>query len=166
MCRSRTGSPCPRGRYSSREPGPGAERAPWTAQSWQGAPATRGGRVLFLHYTDQAFNARDGGAVSGRSLCVRDIDASERAFAVKAPWDSCQAGPPPGRVSGRSPEKPSRSRGGVPGDWRATPALVLCAPRERSLPRTRSRGRTGPPGTCAAINVTRTHHTQGEKTKK
>ena len=88
----------PPGRDPPREPGPGAKRAPWTAQSWQGAAATRGEGVLFLHYTDQAFNARDDGVVSGKSLCVRDVDASKRAFAVKAHWGGCQAGPRPGRV--------------------------------------------------------------------
>ena len=69
--------------------------------------------LCFLHYTDQAFNARVDGSVSGKSMCVRDIDASERALAVKAPWSVCQAGPRPGRVPGRRPEKPSRSREGV-----------------------------------------------------
>ena len=92
----------PPGRDPSQEPGPGAERAPWTAQNWQGAAAMRCEGVLFLHYSDQAFNARDDGVVSGRFLCVRDFDASKRAFAVKASWGGCQAGPRPGRVPRRA----------------------------------------------------------------
>ena len=58
--------------------------------------------VLFLHYIDQAFNASEDGVVSGKSLFVRDVDASERSLRGEGflgwlpggppPWESSKAG--------------------------------------------------------------------------
>ena len=75
-CHSRIGSPCPRGGIPP------------------GTVATRGGGVMFLHYTDQAFNAGDDGIVSGKSLCVRDIGASERTLRGEGFLGWLPGGPP------------------------------------------------------------------------
>ena len=55
----------------------------------------RGEGVLFLYYADQAFNARDDGAVSGKSSHARDVDASELSLCGEGSLGRLLGGPPP-----------------------------------------------------------------------